>query len=141
VQERLGLPKIAVAEQVDVKLGQGHGVDAGAKGDGGRDGPRTRAVSRRARLAASEAYYSLRRGHDLWKGRAWGHRKRGADPRRAVVPRRTRPEPRARSRLDGLALPFRLTPMDVCQVSVPGFDELAIGNRPISETSAKLWRR
>jgi hypothetical protein len=41
-------------------------------------------------------------------------------------------------RLGGLAVPFRLRPMGVRPVPVRRFDDLAIANRPIPETVAKV---
>jgi hypothetical protein len=59
------------------------------------------------------------------KGRVSDYRKPRGDRRRRTFPGSTRSEPRAGSRLGGLALPSRLRPMDVCQVHVRRFDDLA----------------
>jgi hypothetical protein len=111
--------------------------------DGGR---RTRRLSDSCflateRIALIGAYDSLRRRHDLWKGHASSYRKPRGDRRKGALPRATRSEPRAGSRLGGLALPFRLSPVDVRQVPVRRFGDLAIANRPNSITSAKLQCR
>jgi hypothetical protein len=49
---------------------------------GERDGPRTRASSRRPRVAAAGAYDSVHWRDDVWKGRVSGNRRRRGDRHR-----------------------------------------------------------